>query len=155
MPEAWRAVLADCVGPWARWDAKARTRLEQLVQVFVAEKNFEGCNGFELDDEVRVTIAGQACLLIWGHDDHDLYRDVESILIYPSTVVPRRSGGGIFPRSIEEDLHPVLGEAHRGGPVILAWDATVRGAKDPKDGVNLVFHEFAHKLDMQIGRAHV
>lgn len=152
-PEAWRETLAQCVGPWARWDRAERERLEHLVQVFVAEKNFEGLGGLELDDHMRVTIAGQACLLIWGHDDHDLYRDVESILVYPSTVVPRRSGGGIFPREHDDDLHPVLGEAHLGGPVILAWDATVAGAKDPHDGVNLVFHEFAHKLDMLTGRA--
>ena len=152
-PDPWRKVLAACVGPWARWDAAQRKRLEDLVQVFIAEKQFEGLGGLELDDEIRVTIAGQACLLIWGMDDHELYRRVETILVYPSAVASRRSGGFLFPRRSDEELTPILGEAHLRGPVILAWDATLRGAKDPRDGVNLVFHEFAHKLDMLDGHA--
>ena len=46
-----------------------------------------------------------------------------------------------------------LGEAWQRGPVVLSWDATVHGAVDPKDGHNLVLHEFAHKLDMLDGLA--
>ena len=146
-PDAWRATLEANVGAYARLDAGARTRLCELVQVFVAEKHWEGCGGLELTDEIRVTIAGCACLMILGRD-HDLFARVESILVYPSTVVARRpqlvTYTSPFPM---RDGTPVLGSSMRGGPVVLAWDNALKGARDPHDGRNLVFHEFAHKID--------
>jgi Mlc titration factor MtfA (ptsG expression regulator) len=46
-----------------------------------------------------------------------------------------------------------LGEAHGRGPVILSWNDVVSGGQDEADGHNLVFHEFAHKLDFRDGDA--
>jgi Mlc titration factor MtfA (ptsG expression regulator) len=125
-----------------------------MIQVFVAEKNWVSGGGLELDDEVRVTIAGHACLIILGLP-HFLYEDVETIIVYPSTVrAPLRE-----PSIFQQSLVPVprqgaalLGEAHLRGPVILVWDAVRRG-RHPERGHNVVFHEFAHKLDMLDGRA--
>lgn len=122
-----------------------------MVLIFVEEKSFEGLGGLELDDRVRVVIAAQACLLILALD-HDLYQRVESILVYPSTVYsPERHGSGLG--ELAEGETAVLGQAHYRGPIILAWDAVKRGAYDPRDGHNVVFHEFAHKLDMLSGEA--
>jgi Mlc titration factor MtfA (ptsG expression regulator) len=116
--------------------------------VFIAEKAWEGCNGLELTDEIRVTIAGQACLLLLGFE-HDLYRNVETILVYPSTVIPRRAEEPMFARpTIVSEVMPLIGEAHGRGPVILTWDAVRRGGIHPELGHNVVYHEFAHKLDM-------
>ena len=127
--------------------------LVDLVRLFVAEKHWEGCGGLELTDEIRVTIAGQACLLVLGLD-HVLYRNVESILVYPSTVVPKRVEPSIFaPPAIVPESMPILGEAHRGGPVILTWDAVRRGGRHPETGHNVVYHEFSHALDMLDGAA--
>src|SRR5690606_9178943 len=110
--------------------------------------------GLEMTDEIRVTVAGQACLLILGLD-HDLYRRVESILVYPSTVVapPPPVGFGVVHTAPPPGSMPVLGQAFSRGPLILAWDAVRRGGLDARDGHNVVFHEFAHKLDQLSGAA--
>src|SRR5690606_28975477 len=92
-PEAWTRVLERNMVHFRHLDADERQRLSQLVQVFIADKHWEGCGGLTLTDEIRVTIAGQACLLVLGTCDAirgDLYSNVETILVYPSTVVPRR-----------------------------------------------------------------
>jgi len=144
-PEAWQPWLERHLACWERLDPGQRQRLRELVQVFVAEKNWEGCGGLELSDEMRVAIAAQACLLVLELP-HDLYRRVESILIYPSAVtIP----GEQREHGLRSDSPmPVLGLAVRRGPVVLAWDAVRRGSKHPERTHNVVFHEFAHKLDM-------
>jgi MtfA peptidase len=153
-PSAWQAHLEANIAAYHLLDDDERLRLRQLVQVFVAEKHWEGCGGLALTDEHKVTIAGQACLLILGRS-HDLFREVESIFVYPTAVVlPPRPirhnqivtspvGGGV----------PVNGAAHYGGPVILAWDAVLEGGLDAHDGRNVVLHELAHKIDMLDHRA--
>jgi hypothetical protein len=42
---------------------------------------------------------------------------------------------------------------YHGGPVVLVWDRVLRDGKHPRDGHNLVYHDFAHKLDMLDGEA--
>lgn len=144
------------MGHYARLHEAERTRLEQLIQIFVAEKHWEGLGGLTLTDEIRVTIAGQACMLLLGFTDDPvrsgLYRNVQSILVYPSTVVPKRVAAPIFgPTQIVQPIVPVLGEAHGQGPIVLTWDAVRHGGIHPDSGHNVVYHEFAHKLDMLDG----
>ncbi|PKN58347.1 MAG: hypothetical protein CVU56_06210 [Deltaproteobacteria bacterium HGW-Deltaproteobacteria-14] len=148
-PAEWLDILRTNVAHVAWLDAAELAHLCDLVQVFVAEKTWEGCGGLELTDEIRVTIAGDACLLILALP-HDLYRKIDTILVYPSTVVspPRPLGLFEVPQGPVGDGTPILGEAHLHGPVILTWDAVRRGARHPEHGHNVVFHEFAHKLDM-------
>jgi Mlc titration factor MtfA (ptsG expression regulator) len=149
-PEAWHAILSKNLVHFGYLDSDERTQLRELVQVFVAEKYWEGCGGLELDDEIRVTIAGQACLLLLGLD-HGLYQNVETILVYPSTVMPKRVVEPMFEAPVVVNpVVPLIGEAHHRGPVILAWDAVRRGGRHP-DGHNVVYHEFAHKIDMADG----
>ena len=153
-PAAWTEILAENVHAYRLLDEEEQQHLRDLVQVFIAEKRWEGCNGLELDDEMRVTIAGSSCLLILGRD-HDLMREVESILVYPSTVVLPDQQAGFFdgrPRVIGEGTE-VLGLAHRGGPVVLAWDSVLQGARNAADGNNVVIHEMAHKIDFLDGEA--
>jgi Mlc titration factor MtfA (ptsG expression regulator) len=154
-PPAWQAILARNVAHHARLNDEERQRLHELTQVFVAEKHWEGCGGLELTDEMRVTIAAQACLMVLELP-HRMYRNVESILVYPSTVRRPESPQGVFVHSrdlVAQGPVALLGEAHHGGPVILAWDRVLRDATRPEDGHNLVYHEFAHKLDMLDGSA--
>jgi len=142
------------VGCWGDLAGDERDHLCQLVQVFVAEKRWEGLGGLTMDDEIRVTIAAHACLLIL-YLHHDLYRQVESILVYPSTiVVPTRPSSilGVATEPVRGPM-PILGQAFERGPLIFAWDAVRRGGANPHDGHNVVFHEFAHKLDMLSGGA--
>lgn len=154
-PAEWDAIIDDNVALARRLDPAARARLRELVQLFVAEKHWEGCGGLELTEEMQVTIAAQACLLILGREPDALdrlYRDVASILIYPSTVTtpPRRLGTFEQPRSPIAHGTTLIGEAMLGGPVVLAWDSVLAGGREESLG-NVVFHEFAHKLDMATG----
>lgn len=153
-PADWRRIIARHMGGFCDLSDEERTHLCQLVQVFVAEKNWEGLGGLSMDDEIKVTIAAQACLLIL-YLDHDLYRQVESILVYPSTMVAPQQPASMFgvATSPTRGPMPLLGQAFTRGPVILAWDAVRRGGENPRDGHNVVFHEFAHKLDMLSGAA--
>lgn len=153
-PAAWETVLQRDFAHWCHLDDDERARLRDLVQVFVHEKHWEGCGGLVLTDAIRVTIAAGACLLLLGRD-HDLYADVESILVYPNTVVAPERPMGFFARGGElvDAPTPIAGQAWQGGPVILVWDAVKRGARHAEDGRNVVFHEFAHKIDMLDGGA--
>ena len=153
-PEEWGRLVRRDVAHYCMLDADEQARLRALVQVFVAEKQWEGCGGLELTDEIRVSVSAQACLLLLGLP-HDYYRNVESILIYPSTVVPPERPLGAFEQSRGplEPPQPLLGQAFQQGPVILVWDAVRQGGRHPDTGHNVVYHEFAHKLDMLDGAA--
>lgn len=129
-------------------DEQAKVR--DYVRVFTAEKNWEGCGGLQLTDEMKVVIAAQAGILVVGLGP--IYFDnVLSILVYPdSYVAPKQATvrGGVV---VEEDS-PRLGEAWYRGPVILTWSEALAGAQRRNHGRNVVFHEFAHQLDMLNGR---
>lgn len=153
-PEAWEDILEENVAAYELLDEDEQKRLRELVQVFIAEKHWEGCGGLELDDEMRVTVAGAGCLLLMGRD-HDLFSEVDSILIYPSAVVLPDQARSTFDGSarVNEGGKPILGLAVKGGAVVLAWDSALHGARDPKDGHNVVIHELAHKIDFIDGAA--
>jgi hypothetical protein len=147
-PEAWRAIVDKNV-PYAAWlDAEDRRELWALVQIFLAEKHFEGCGGLSMTEEMKVTIAAQACLLLL-HRPNDVYPDLETILVYPHPYRAhdeRRAGAVLV-----ESEGARLGESWTRGIVVLAWDH-VRAATHPAtDGHNLVLHEFAHQLDAEGG----
>jgi MtfA peptidase len=147
----WETILQENVAYFGRLEPEDQSTLRDLVKVFLEEKRFEGCGGLDIDDEIRVTIAAQACILIL-HQDSDIYPDLEAILVYPSTYVdhrPRTVEGGI----VIEEPEVRLGESWSRGVVVLAWDAVVHGASDMRDGKNVVFHEFAHQLDTEDGAA--
>ena len=122
-------------------------RLRCDVRLLVAEKNWEGCNGQVVTDEMRVTIAAHAALLGLGFADVPFDR-LLSILIYPDTFVSRQvrraKWGGV-----EEADEPRLGEAWYQGPVLLSWREVKEQCVDSDSGRNVVIHEFAHLLDMQ------
>jgi MtfA peptidase len=147
-PAAWLPILQRL--PFYRLlDEPGQQRIRDDLRVLIAEKNWEGCGGLVLTDEIKVTIAAQASLLLLNIE-HDYYQDVQSILVYPGAyrTMPSTDANGI-----RQEGQPNLGEAWRGGPLILAWDAAKGGALHPRDGHNLVLHEFAHKLDMLDGLA--
>lgn len=148
VPAAWQSIL-DRLPFYRHLDERGQQRIRDDLRVLIAEKNWEGCGGLVLTDEIRVTIAAQASLPLLNIE-HDYYPDVLSILVYPGTyrTMPHADANGIV-----QEGQPNLGEAWRGGPVILAWDAAEGGALHPRDGHSLVLHEFAHKLDMLDGLA--
>jgi Mlc titration factor MtfA (ptsG expression regulator) len=151
-PDAWEVIIRRNVAHYCMLDNDERAHLQSLIKVFIAEKNWEGLGGLELTDEITATISAQACLLLLGLP-HDFYRNVLSIFIYPSTVVPPQRKLGYFENTqvpIELE-HPIIGQAFKEGPLILIWDAVLHGGRHPERGHNVVYHEFAHKLDMLNG----
>ncbi len=143
-----RAVIEKNVPYASRLDDADRNELEGLVKIFLAEKAFEGCAGLEITEEIKVTIAAIACILLL-HRETDIYPDVDAILVYPSAYrAPSRSGeGGV----VIEGEQARLGESWTRGLVVLAWDHVRSGAATPTDGQNVVLHEFAHQLDGEDG----
>ena len=153
-PTLWEDIIRRNVGHYCILKDAERAHLRALIQVFLSEKYWEGAGGLELTDEIRVTVSAQACLLLLGLP-HDYYKNVESIIVYPSTVVPPPRKPGFFENTIAPvDLaQPIIGQAFQQGPVIIIWDAALRGGRHPKSGHNVIYHEFAHKLDMLDGMA--
>lgn len=151
---AWEDILNRNVAHYAQLSEEEQTHLQDLIKVFIPEKHWEGAGGLVLTDEIRVTIAAQACLLLLGLP-HDFYRNVASIVVYPSTVVPPERKPSFFesPTGPVDVRHPILGQAFLQGPVIIIWDAALRGSRHPENGHNVIYHEFAHKLDMLDGAA--
>jgi len=153
-PGSWEEILHRNVACYEMLDEAQQAHLRALIQVFIAEKKWEGAGGLELTDEVRVTISAQACLLLLGLP-HDFYRNVMSIVVYPSTVVAPQHPPGFFENVVSPLAPglPIIGQAVRQGPVIIIWDAALRGSRHPELGHNVIYHEFAHKLDMLDGAA--
>jgi len=150
-PPEWLAIVQRNVPMFARLSEADRDELLRRVRVFIAEKNFEGAGGLTMTDEVRVTIAAQACILLLRLDDDDYYPRLRSIVVYPSAYkVPRVEMDGVIERE-HDAVH--LGESWGHGTVVLSWNSARHGAADPRDGKNVILHEFAHQLDQEDGAA--
>ena len=148
VPETWRAIISRNLPFFDRLPKSDQKELLGHMQVFLAEKRFEGCGGLELTDEIRVTIATQACLLLL-HRKTDYFPRLLTILVYPSGFLVdqnRHVGGHVWEEGKQGRLGETAGEM---GSLVLAWDAAKSGARDPSDGKNLVLHEFAHQLDFE------
>ena len=147
-PNEWLTIIKRNVAFFVRLSAADQAELLERIQVFLAEKNFEGCAGQEITDEVRVTIAAQACLLLL-HRKTDYFPRLLTILVYPSTYLADEERP-ITPDIWEEGKSHRAGETARTmGSMVLAWDTVKSGAEDPSDGKNVVLHEFAHQLDYE------
>ncbi|HEX6982064.1 MAG TPA: M90 family metallopeptidase [Balneolaceae bacterium] len=150
-PEAWAAILKQNVPYFRHLPDQLRQKLQGLIQIFLDEKRFEGCGGLEITDEIRLTIAAQACILMLGLDNLSaFYPDLRSVLVYPHHYVAKVKNHhqSFF---VEEGFEHRNGESWSHGNIVLAWDEVKRGASDINDGQNLVFHEFAHQLDYESG----
>lgn len=148
VPAAWPEIVARNVPLAAQLPPSDRERLLKLAQVFLAERPMEGV-GLELTDEIRVTIAVQACLLILGLE-YPRFPTLRRVLVYPGVFRPRRLETPRF-GEIHREPGATLGEAWTSGIVILSWESALGGSRDPGDGENVVLHEFAHVLDGEDG----
>jgi len=149
MAPRWQAILQRNIPIYGRIPGALREQLDKLVQQFLHQKKFVGCEGLEIDDEIRVTIAGQACLLLLNRPTR-VYPALHTILVYPTAfLVPRNQvdAAGV----VTEARQDLLGESWGDGRVVLSWDHVQRGASDWSDGQNVVLHEFAHQLDSESG----
>lgn len=145
-PEGWRTAFSKDVALWRTLSEPGRSRLEDDLRIFMAERSWEPCGGLDLTDERRAIIAVQACLLTLGRSV-DAFGHVRTILVYPER---------FFAQEAEEDDLGVVtescddreGEAWERGQVVLSW-VDVRQDARWMDGRNLVLHEFAHQIDLE------
>ena len=129
--------------------AQEQARLRELTILFLYEKRFTAAHGLQLTHAMCLHVAVQACALILNLG-LECYRGWREIIIYPAEFVPRHQyvdESGV----VHQGDEPYAGEAWLQGPVILSW-ADIADSEYP-DGVNVVIHEFAHKLDMLNGQA--
>jgi len=150
-PAAWREILRRRVPALRRLPADLQLQLKRHIQVFIAEKRFVGCAGLQITDEMRVSIAAQACLLLLNRRT-DYFARLREVLVYPGSFVVERvhsDGSGL----LQERREALSGESWTHGQVVLSWDDALAGAAVPDDGRNVVIHEFAHQLDQEKGHA--
>src|SRR5262245_16908872 len=108
-PAEWLPVL-ERLGHYRLLDARDQAKLRDDVRIFLAEKEFEGCKGFVVTDEVRVTIAALASILTLGLPDCH-FDNVHTILVYPKGFLVKEQlplGGDV----VLEHESARLGEAH-------------------------------------------
>lgn len=146
-PAAWHALLEERLPVYRRLPPDLRCRLHGLIQIFLAEKVFVGREGLTITDEIRVTIAAQACLLLLNRET-GVYPTLVTILVYPSTYAAEHhevDEAGVR----TEEIQARSGEAWEHGPLVLSWEDVRYGAEHFDDGGNVVIHEFAHQLDYE------
>lgn len=148
LPAQWQQWLEEEVVPYRHLPAELRGRLHGLIQIFVRQKAFVGCNGLEITDRMRVVIAANACMLVMnrpGVPQRGLYDELYSILVYPTAfIVPEtlRMENGL----VSEGHRVLSGQAWDSRRIILSWEDIEHA---PHAGHNVVLHEFAHYLDME------
>ncbi len=148
-PKEWRNILRKNLSFFYKMPTDLQLQLKDKMKVFLSEKTFTGHQGQDITDEVKVTIAAQACLLLLNRNT-DFYPFLQTIAIYPAAFITNRSsqdGSGVHQR----DSRVILGESWNRGKVILSWKDSASGGADFEDGHNLVIHEFAHQLDGESG----
>ena len=144
-PSEWLATIRQNIPPYTRLSPEMQQQVQDYTQEFLYEKSFEGCGGLVLDDEIKVTIAAQACLLLLNRKVR-CYPKLCSVLVYPSAYV---AGARDTLHGEWEEESVRLGESWQSGAVVLAWDNVLQGAANFRDGHNVTMHEFAHQLDQE------
>jgi hypothetical protein len=151
IPDAlWQRTLQDFAFLPAQPPALA-SRLRAMTGEFLADKEFSGAHGLQVNDAMAVAIAAQACLPVLHLGLH-WYDDFKGIVVHPGAMLARREvtdEAGVVHRYTEE----LSGEAMEMGPVTLSWADVAAAGESAPEGYNVVIHEFVHKLDMRNGQA--
>ena len=142
-----RQIVMQLVPIVRRLPTSLRPRLEGKINLFLDQVTFRGNNGLEITDQMRLSIAAQACLLIVNSPVW--FDTLRNVLVYPSAFRTHRGRPDGF--VVHEDNAGLLGESWARGPVVLSWDHALQGGLNDADGHNVVIHEFAHQLDALTG----
>jgi Mlc titration factor MtfA (ptsG expression regulator) len=143
--DEWITILQDNLPIYKRLPEDLREKLHDKKAEFIRSTFFEGCGGLELDDEIILSVAAQACILVVNQEGAP-YPKLNSVLLYPSAFVSNSTSAGPGGTIIERKVK-CLGESWENGTVILSWNSVRNGADNIFDGHNVTFHEFAHQLD--------
>lgn len=150
-PHSWQKILDRSVPLYHYLSEPLQTQLRGYIQIFLTEKKFIGCGGLSITDEMRVTIAANACLLLL-HQNERFYPKLNAIYVYPTAffVKTTESLGGYV---VEEKTVGRRGESWDRGIVVLSWADIQYDTAHVHDGNNVILHEFAHQLDQEDGAA--
>jgi Mlc titration factor MtfA (ptsG expression regulator) len=148
-PDEWVAIVERNIAVYRNLPMLLRLQLRKLIKQFLHQKVFTGAGGLEITDEIRVTIAAEACMLLVNRNTN-VYPSLRYIIVYPTAFVVERPQGGAD-GIVSEGRKGLLGESWSNGKVILAWDNVLHGSSNFVDGQNVVLHEFAHQLDSESG----
>ena len=144
----WKEIIEKDIALFHHVPMELRDELYGKTQIIMAEKNWEGCGGLELTEEMKVSVSAQAAILLLNRKTK-YFPVVDSILIYPSAY-KGKSQSKMGYNVPEEQVR--LGESWTQGTVVLAWDHVCQQAGDLSIGRNVVLHEFAHQLDQEDGQ---
>ncbi len=144
-PESWRETLRRRVRQYQYLPAAQQDRIQQIVRVMVAEKDWAAAAGFEATDEMRVTIAGMAAMMVSGLDDPYYYDRLNTVVIHRGTIRFSPNQAALNPNLPSSGA--LDGVAWQRGPVLVSWAAVRDERRGPSQGRNVVIHEFAHHLD--------
>ena len=147
--EEWTAMLVANIPLYSRLPEDLRTCLHERIARFISTTRFEGCGGLELTEEMVLTVAAQACMLVLKREGTP-YPELRTVYLYPSTFSSVQKSQDAFGIVTEGEVRR-LGESWRTGTVVLAWDSVAGGARNMFDAQNVTFHEFAHQLDHEDG----
>jgi Mlc titration factor MtfA (ptsG expression regulator) len=148
-PNEYSKILRKNIPFYSKMPTHLQMQLKKRIKQFLHQKKFVGCDGLEITNEVKVTIAGRACLLILNRET-DVFAKLGTILVYPSAfIVPRANvqAGGV----VTHTNQTLSGESWSDGRVVLAWDHIVPNRESAHLGQDVVVHEFAHQLDSESG----
>ena len=146
-PATWQGYLERNVRHWAYLDDEQRTRLWQRLTIIVHEKHWVPATGFAVTEEMQVTIAAQASLLLLGITTNYYLDGVRTIVVYPGAYLRPTEPGRLASDEDDDDENQLLGESWHRGPIVLSWTDVLRAGRDHSKGANVVLHEFAHALD--------
>jgi MtfA peptidase len=150
-PPLWQAVIDNHLPIYLQLSPDERRRLQGHIQVFLAEKQFIGCAGLQITEEMKIVIAAIACLLLLN-ERGQYFPNLRSILVYPSAyLVNETVASGQF--VVEEKRTARLGESWSRDQLVLSWAQVKQDTRNWRDGHNVVLHEFAHQLDQVDGHA--
>jgi hypothetical protein len=149
-PSHWIDIIERNVSLYQRLPYSLRKRLHGHINVLLVEKKFKGCGGLHLTDEIKVTIAAIAALLLLN-ERGNYYSKLNLILVYPSAFIAGTTTG--FGDYYLEEKQVKAGESWHIGIVVLSWENIRYDVRHWQDGRNVVLHEFAHQLDQEEGSA--
>jgi MtfA peptidase len=146
-PKHWQAILLRNVEHYSRLNPQEQSRLRDITRILFHEKRWEAARGFSVTEEMKLTIAAQAALLLIGFTEPDYYERVPSIVVHPTEFRRPDPDDPTLEDDVSEQI--VDGLADYRGPVVVAWNLVLEEGQQPQHGQNVVLHEFAHQLDFR------
>ena len=149
-PKSWLSIIESNLSIYKSLTSEQQKELLGYIQVFLKEKQFIGCLGLQITEEIKVTIAAIACLLLFG-DRKTYFPNLRSVLVYPHAYIVNELTMNSY--VVEERRVARLGESWTRDQLVLSWEQVQQDIRNWKDGHNVILHEFAHQLDQEDGQA--